>query len=575
MKGIGVSDGIGLGQVLVYEKVDINIEKKDIEDCNLEIKKLEDAIKKTKSEIERLYELTLKKMGKEEADIFIAHKMLLDDPEYIGSIKEKIRNEKINSEWAIKEVTDFYINIFTAMDDGYIKERIADLKDVANGILRKLLNIENKDLGNIEKATIIVAKDLTPSDTAQINKDKIAGIVTEIGGKTAHTAIMARTMNIAAVSGIENIRDRVKDGDFIIVDGFTGSLIVKPSQEEIETYTMKRKLYQEKKKAEKKMIGLESISQDGYKVEIAGNIGGLEDLDQVLNNDGEGVGLFRTEFLYMNNDKLPTEEEQFQAYRSVAEKLEGRPLVIRTLDVGGDKEIPYLNIPKEMNPFLGYRAIRFCLSNKEIFKTQLRAILRASVYGDIKIMFPMISSIEELSLSKSILEEVKEELRQENIRFDEKLEIGIMVEIPAVAINSKAFAKEVDFFSIGTNDLIQYTLAVDRGNGEIVHLYDQFNPAVLNLINMTIKNGHEAGIWVGMCGEVAGDPKLIPVLLAMGLDEFSMNPSSILEARSIIRRTSNKEIEAKLDELLSLPSGKDVERFIDDQIIKTRKSRED
>ncbi len=274
MKGIGVSDGIGLGQVLVYEKVDINIEKKGIEDRNLEIKRLEDAVKKTKSEIERLYELTLQKMGKEEADIFIAHKMLLDDPEYIGSIKEKIRNEKINSEWAIKEVTDFYINIFTAMDDGYIKERIADLKDVANGLLRKLLNIENKDLGNIKEATIIVAKDLTPSDTAQINKDKIAGIVTEIGGKTGHTAIIARTMNIAAVSGIENIRARVKDGDFIIIDGFTGSLIVKPSQEEIETYIRKRKLYQEKKKAEKKMIGLESISQDGYKVEISGNIRG-------------------------------------------------------------------------------------------------------------------------------------------------------------------------------------------------------------------------------------------------------------------------------------------------------------
>lgn len=568
MRGIGVAGGIGLGKVFIYEKIDLSIEKILTEDRDLEIERLKDAIKRAKDEIENLYHISLDKMGKEEADIFLAHKMLLDDPEYMGTIKEKILSDKINSEWAIKEVTDFYIDIFDKMDDGYMKERVADLKDVSQRLLRKLLKIENKDLGNIEKDTIIIAEDLAPSDTAQINKQMIAGIVTEIGGRTSHTAIMARTMDIPGISGIKNIRKKLKDGDFIIIDGSSGSLIANPSQEEIESYRKKKKALEEERKSLDKMIGLKSISQDGHRVELAGNIGKIEDLGHVITNDGEGVGLYRTEFLYMDNDRLPTEEEQFQAYKIVAERLEGKALIIRTLDVGGDKEIPYLDIPKEMNPFLGYRAIRFCLANKEIFKTQLRAILRASAYGNIKIMFPMISSIEELSLTKSILEEVKEDLRQENIKFDEKLELGIMVEIPSVALNSKAFAKEVDFFSIGTNDLIQYTLAVDRGNREIAHLYNQFNPAVLSLINMTIKNGHEEGIWVGMCGEVAGDPKLIPVLLAMGLDEFSMNPSSILRARSIIRRTNKKEIESKLDELLSLPSGKDVERFIDENIIK-------
>ena len=567
MKGLGTSVGIGIGKVLIYKEPKMDIVKENILDLELEMSRLENALKKAIKEIEHIYNTTLTTVGEKEAEIFTAHKMILEDPEYIGSIKEKIKKENINSEWAIKEVTNFYIDIFNDMEDEYIRERVQDIKDVSNRILKILLNIEAKDLTSITEKTIIVAHDLTPSDTAQINKEMVVGIVTEIGGRTSHTSIMARTMNIPAISGVENIINMVEDNDVMIVDGSTGDILVNPIDEDIIIYESKQKEFIELRKRLEEMKGKESISKDGYKVEIAGNIGTLEDIDKVIENDGEGVGLYRTEFLYMYRDRLPTEEEQFEAYKVVAEKLGQKPLVIRTLDVGGDKEIPYLNIPKEMNPFLGYRAIRYCLENAEIFRTQLRAILRASAYGNIKIMFPMISDIKEVREGKKIIKEVMEELRKENILFNENIEIGIMVEIPAVAVHSRVFAKEVDFFSIGTNDLIQYSLAVDRGNQHISHLYNQFHPAVLSLIKMTIDNGHKEGIWVGMCGEVAGDEKLIPLLLAMGLDEFSMNSSSILKARHLIRNISKEEMESILDEILSLPTAEDVEKFIDENIM--------
>ena len=567
MKGLGTSVGIGIGKVLIYKEPKMDIVKENILDLELEMSRLENALKKAIKEIEHIYNTTLTTVGEKEAEIFTAHKMILEDPEYIGSIKEKIKKENINSEWAIKEVTNFYIDIFNDMEDEYIRERVQDIKDVSNRILKILLNIEAKDLTSITEKTIIVAHDLTPSDTAQINKEMVVGIVTEIGGRTSHTSIMARTMNIPAISGVENIINMVEDNDVMIVDGSTGDILINPSDEDIIIYESKQKEFIELRKRLEEMKGKESISKDGYKVEIAGNIGTLEDIDKVIENDGEGVGLYRTEFLYMYRDRLPTEEEQFEAYKVVAEKLGQKPLVIRTLDVGGDKEIPYLNIPKEMNPFLGYRAIRYCLENAEIFRTQLRAILRASAYGNIKIMFPMISDIKEVREGKKIIKEVMEELRKENILFNENIEIGIMVEIPAVAVHSRVFAKEVDFFSIGTNDLIQYSLAVDRGNQHISHLYNQFHPAVLSLIKMTIDNGHKEGIWVGMCGEVAGDEKLIPLLLAMGLDEFSMNSSSILKARHLIRNISKEEMESILDEILSLPTAEDVEKFIDENIM--------
>lgn len=568
MKGIGTSPGIALGKVFVYKEPEINIEKKNIDNLEKEIKRLDMAIEKGIKQIDKLYNKTLNNMGKEEAEIFNAHKMMIEDPEFIGSVKDRIKSEKSNAEWAVKIVAEEYIQIFENMEDEYLKERALDLKDVSMRLMRILLGIETMDLGAIEEKSIILAKDLTPSDTAQMNKEMILGFVTEIGGPTSHTAIMARTMEIPSVSGIKDLTNIAKNGDFIIVDGKEGLILLNPSDEDIKTYTRKQKDYQEFKLKLKEMIGQESISKDGVKVEIAANIGTPQDMDKVIENDGEGVGLFRTEFLYMDRETLPTEEEQFKAYKTVAEKLEGKPLVIRTLDVGGDKDLPYLNLPHEMNPFLGYRAIRLCLDRTDIFKTQLRAILRASAFGNVKIMFPMISNIQEIRDSKKILAEIMEELREENIPFNEELEIGIMVEIPAVAVHSDIFAKEVDFFSIGTNDLIQYSLAVDRGNQDIAHLYNQYHPAVLKLIQMTIENGHKEGIWVGMCGEAAGDEKLIPILLGMGLDEFSMSSSSILRARWIINNTSKKEVEAMLDTILSLPTAEDVERFIDENIIK-------
>lgn len=567
MKAIGTSAGIALGKVLVYKEAEIKIEKKTIDDLEGEIERLDTAIEQGIKELENLYEETLENIGEEEAEIFNAHKMMIQDPEYIDGIKGKIKEEKVNVEWALKEVTDQYVSLFENIDDEYLRERALDLKDISQRLIRILCGIEGNDLRNIKEESIIVAEDLVPSDTAQMDKDKVIGIVTELGGRTSHTSIMARSLEIPAVAGVKDITNIAKNGDFMIVDGSKGIVLINPSQDEVEFYQREKEKYEEFKQQTRQMKGKESISKDGVKVEIAANIGTPKDVDNVIENDGEGVGLYRTEFLYMDNDRLPTEDEQFEAYKVVAERLEGKPIVIRTLDVGGDKDIPYLELPKEMNPFLGYRAIRLCLDRRDIFKTQLRALLRASAYGNIKIMFPMISNIQEVREAKRILEEAKEELRKENIPFNEDIEVGIMVEIPSVAIHSDIFAREVDFFSIGTNDLIQYTLAVDRGNQEISHLYNQYDPAVLRLIKMTIDNGHKAGIWVGMCGEAAGDEKLIPVLLGMGLDEFSMNPASILKARYIISNTSKKEVEGMLDEILSLPTAEDVERYIDENII--------
>lgn len=568
MKGLGTSPGIAIGKIFLYKQVKLEIEKKKIEDLNLELRRFNDAMEKAKVEIDCLYDSTIKTIGEKEAEIFSAHKMMLEDPEFIKGVEDKIKNEKINSESAVKETADAFIALFENIEDEYLKARAVDLKDVSHRVLRILLNKENIDLLSIDERSIIVAEDLTPSDTASMNKNMVVGLVTELGGRTSHTSIIARTLEIPAIAGIENITKKVKHGDTIIIDGDNGEIILNPTKEELDFY---RNKFQEEnllKEQLKDMIGKESRSKDGHRVEIVGNIGTPSDVDKVLEKDGEGVGLFRSEFLYMDKDALPTEDEQFEAYKEVAIKLKNKPLIIRTLDVGGDKEISYLNLPKEMNPFLGYRAIRVGLDRPEILKTQLRAIYRASNYGSLKIMFPMISSIEEVRDAKKIAKEVRKELKKEEIPFSEDVEIGIMVEIPAVAIHARAFAKEVDFFSIGTNDLIQYTTAVDRGNQNISHLYTQYHPAVLRLIKMTIDGGHKEGIWVGMCGEVAGDKKLVSLLLAMGLDEFSMSSGSILRARSEIRDTSKKEIEKHIDVILNLSTAKDVEKYIDENILK-------
>jgi len=562
----GISPGIAMGKVIIYRRPKVTVEKKQIIDVELEINRFYEAVEKSINEIENAYHMVLKNMGQEEADIFSAHKVMLQDEEFINQVISKIREEKVSAEYAVKEVISQYIVLFEEIEDEYLKTRVQDLKDVGNRITNVLLGIKDVDLRTLKGEYILVAEDLLPSDMAFMNREAIVGIVMEQGGKTSHVSIMAKSLEIPAIAGVDGITNLLKDGDTMIIDGDTGLIQINPTKEEVEKYIIKRKKSEEFKQIIHKMKEMETISKDGVKVRLVANIGTPDDVDNVIKNGGEGIGLFRTEFLYMNNQKMPTEEEQFKAYKSVVERLNGKPVIIRTLDVGGDKDIPYLDLKKEENPYLGLRAIRLCLSRTDIFKTQLRALLRASYYGNIKVMFPMISTIDELRDAKRILEQVKDDLEKENIPFNRNIQVGIMVEIPSVAILSRLFAKEVDFFSIGTNDLIQYTLAVDRGNHDISYLYSHYNPAVLRLIKMTIDNGHKEGIQVNMCGEAAGDEKLIPVLLAMGLDEFSMNPSSILKARWIINNTSKKDIEPMLDTILNLSTAKEVEEFIDKNI---------
>ncbi len=547
MNGIGISPGIAIGKVLVYKEAELIIEKRQITNIKDEIERLKMSIEKATKEVDELYNEMLKTVGKYEAAIFNAHKMILNDPEFIESIKSRINEHKVNAEYAIRDISHHYKSLFENMEDEYLKARALDIEDISKRLVRILLGVKNKDLRLIKDKCILVAKDLTPSDIAQMNKDMVMGIVTERGGRTSHASIMIRAMEIPFVTGIQDISKKVKDGEVIILDGSRGLVLTNPTYEEVEKYKNKKYEYEKIKDKIKKVKGLKSISKDGIEVKLVANIGSPKDVDKVIENDGEGIGLYRSEFLYLNKDSIPSEEEQFYAYKIVAEKMQGKPVIARTLDVGGDKNIPCLNLPKETNPFLGYRAIRLCLDREDVFKIQLRALLKASYYGNIKIAFPMISNIEEIRKAKGLLEEAKDELKREKAPFNENIQIGMMVETPAAAIHSQAFAKEVDFFSIGTNDLIQYTLAVDRENEAISHLYSQYDPAVLKLIKMTIDNGHKEGIKVSMCGEAASDEKLVPVFLAMGLDEFSMNPSSILKTKWIIKNTSKKEIEPMVE----------------------------
>ena len=561
IKGIAASSGISIAKAMKKEVIEINIEKREISDITAEQNKFQSAIEKSKVEIQDLVKHTKENIGESEAQVFEAHLMILEDPEVAKRVEEKLQNEKLCIEYLYQTITDEFIEMFMQIPDAYLRERAHDLQDVRDRVIRHLMGIETKDFSNLSSETIIIARDLTPSDTASLDKRHAIGFVTEIGGATSHSAIMARTLEIPAVVGTGNILSQVNDGDMIIIDGDSGAVIVNPTDDEIAEY---QKLSQERnefKKELEKLIGQASKSKDGHEVELAANIGSPNDLEGVIKYDSEGVGLYRTEFLYMDNTAWPTEEEQYQAYRKVAEGLEGKPVVIRTLDIGGDKELSYYDLPEEMNPFLGYRAIRLCLDQPNIFKTQLRAIFRASVHGNIRIMFPMISSVEELRAAKKIVAEVKAELKSENIPYDDKTQLGMMIEIPAAAVISDLLAKEVDFFSLGTNDLIQYTTAVDRMNHKISYLYNPFNPAVIRLINTVIKNGHKEGAWVGMCGETAGNPLLVPLFLAMGLDEFSMSPSSILRARHIIQKHSKAELEAKLPEVLSMATAEEIKAW--------------
>ncbi|KXZ39519.1 phosphotransferase system, enzyme I, PtsI [Alkalithermobacter thermoalcaliphilus JW-YL-7 = DSM 7308] len=562
IKGNGASPGIGIGKVLLIEHTQINVEKNIVQDTAHEETKFLAAVEKAKEQLTEIKEKALRELGEDKAEIFNAHIMVLEDPEFIDSTINKIKDEKVNSEYAFKQIADMFISMFESMDNEYMKERAADIKDVSDRVLRNLLGIDIVDLSNLKEEVILVTQDLTPSDTATMDKNKVLGFLTNIGGKTSHTAIMARTLEIPAVVGLKDITDKVKTGDFIVFNGETGDVVLNPDENTINEYKKLKEEFDKTRKELESYKGKESKTIDGRQVELAGNIGTPNDIEGLIKNDAEGVGLYRTEFLYMDRDDFPSEDEQFEAYKAVLEAMNPKPIVIRTLDIGGDKELSYMKMDKEMNPFLGYRAIRLCLDRKDIFKTQLRALLRASVYGNLKIMFPMISCLEELLEAKSVLEEVKKDLDKENISYSKDVQVGMMIEVPSAAIISDILAKHVDFFSIGTNDLIQYTCAVDRMNEKIHNLYNPFNPAVLRLIKLVIDNGHKEGIWVGMCGEVAGDKRLIPILIGMGLDEFSMSPISILPARKLINSLSYEEMKKISDEVLKLTTADEIQEYI-------------
>jgi phosphotransferase system enzyme I (PtsI) len=561
MKGIGASKGIGLGKVFIKEDLP-EVKKEKVEEIDEAISYLEKCIHSVSKDIEGLYEEKLDTLGEEDAQIFKAHEMIINDPELYNKIVGFITKNNYAPAYATTLVIDEFVKMLEQMENEYFKERALDMKDVGKRLIGKLLGVANQDLKSIDEDTIIVAKDLTPSDTAQLNEKVIKGIITAEGGSTSHSAIIARTMGIPAIMGVENIISVVKPGDNLIVDGSTGEVFINPKASVIKKYEEQKVMIKKREEALESLIGVKTITKDDKRIELSANIAGLKDLENALKYDAEGVGLFRSEFIYMERPHLPTETEQYEIYKEALKKLGDKPMIIRTMDIGGDKAVDYLNFEKELNPFLGYRAIRYCLDHVDVFKTQLKALYRASIYGQLKIMFPMVSSLRELKAIKGVIEEVKAELSEENIPFNQEIEIGIMIEIPSAAIMADKLAKEVDFFSIGTNDLIQYMTATDRMNSKLKHLYTPYHPGVLRIINDVIKKGHEAGIWVGMCGSVAGNQNLIPVLLGMGLDEFSMNPSSILESRALINDSSVKNLKSLVDDILDAEDADEVKSIL-------------
>ncbi|CAG9619262.1 phosphoenolpyruvate--protein phosphotransferase [Sutcliffiella rhizosphaerae] len=562
IQGIAASSGIAIAKAYRLENPELRVKKKTIDNATAEVERFVQAVETSKNELEKIKEHAHKELGADKAEIFSAHLLVLSDPELLNPIKDKIKNENVNAEVALDETAGMFITMFEQMDNEYMKERAADIRDVTKRVLAHLLGVGVSNPSLISEEVIIIAEDLTPSDTAQLNRQYVKAFTTDIGGRTSHSAIMARSMEIPAVVGTKNVMEIIQNGTMVVVDGLDGVVIVDPTDEEITAYTEKQQKHEGQKKEWAKLVNEKSLTSDGQEVELAANIGTPKDVKGVLANGGEGVGLYRTEFLYMGRTELPSEEEQYNAYKEVLEKMEGKPVVVRTLDIGGDKELPYLNLPKEMNPFLGFRAIRLCLEEQEIFRTQLRALLRASSYGNLKVMFPMIATLDEFRQAKAILLEEKEKLVQAGTTVNENIEIGIMVEIPSTAVMADIFAKEVDFFSIGTNDLIQYTMAADRMNEQVSYLYQPYNPAILRLIDNVIQAAHKNGKWAGMCGEMAGDPIAIPILLGLGLDEFSMSATSILPARSQLRGISKAEAASYREEILSMSTAEDVVAFV-------------
>jgi phosphoenolpyruvate-protein phosphotransferase (PTS system enzyme I) len=562
IKGIAASAGIAIAKSFRLEYPDLAVERQTISDKDAEIKRFEEAVNQSKEELEAIKNRANVELGEDKAAIFSAHLLVLSDPELLNPIKDKINSENVNAEFALQEVANMFITMFEGMENEYMAERASDIRDVTKRVLAHLLGVTISNPSMISEEVIIIAEDLTPSDTAQLNRNYVKGFTTDIGGRTSHSAIMARSMEIPAVVGTKTVTSDIENGVMVIVDGLDGAVIVNPSEEVLAQYRQKKEQYEAQKTEWAKLKNEKTVTSDGEHVELAANIGTPEDVKGVLENGGEAIGLYRTEFLYMGRDQLPTEEEQFESYKTVLEKMEGKPVVVRTLDIGGDKELPYLNLPKELNPFLGFRAIRLCLEEQDIFRTQLRALLRASTYGNLKIMFPMIATLDEFRQAKAILLDEKEKLVASGTSVSDTIEIGIMVEIPSTAVLADQFAKEVDFFSIGTNDLIQYTMAADRMNERVSYLYQPYSPSILRLISMVIEAAHKEGKWAGMCGEMAGDTIAIPILLGLGLDEFSMSATSILPARTQIKKLSKAEIASFKEKILSMSTTEEVVEFV-------------
>ena len=561
--GVGAAEGIGIGVAKVVREQNVEVVKKTVSDSETEVNNFMRVLDITKAETEEMSQALEKNASAKEAEILFGHIMLMSDPMLVDEIVNRIKGESVCAEYVIEEVCNQYAAVFASMDDELMQQRATDMIDIKTRLIKKVLGIENTDLSKLPYGSILVAKDLTPSMTAGLNPDNVLGIVTQFGGKTSHSAILARALEIPAVVGLSNLPEDISDDTDILLDGESGEVIILPTDNEKSDYENKKKNYDANKEMLKKYRELPSISKDGKKVEIAGNIGSPEDAKKVIENGGEGIGLFRTEFLFMDRDCMPTEEEQFESYKEVATAMEGKPVIIRTLDIGGDKEIPYMGIVQDENPFLGYRAIRLCLDRKDdIYIPQLRALLRASAFGNIKIMLPLITSMDEIIEAKALISDIKKELDEKNIAYNKNIEIGIMVETAAASLLADIFAKEVDFFSIGSNDLIQYTMSVDRGNVKIAGLYSPFSPAVLRSINRIITEGKKAGIMVGMCGEAAADPLLIPVLLAWGMDEFSMSASSILKSRQIISGCDSKDLKAKVDKVLEMSTESEIKEYL-------------
>lgn len=566
-EGIIASPGIAIAKAFVYDKVEVEVTEKKVDDPAAEVARLQAALEKSKEQILKIKEKAARDLGEEEAEIFEAHAMVLDDPEFVDSITAEINTNGVNAEFAVKTVTDRFFEMFDMMDDPYFSARAADIRDVGTRVLNNVMGVENVDISCLDEDTIIVADDLAPSDTAQMDKARVKGFATNIGSRTSHTAIMARSLEIPAVLGLGDITAAVKNGDMVVVDGLKGQAVINPTDDELAAYKKQQEDYQAYIRELAELREMEAVTTDGHKVELVGNIGSPNDTDGVHKNGGRGVGLYRTEFLYMNSDTMPDEEKQYEAYKAVVESFNGDPVIIRTLDIGGDKKLPYLPLEEEMNPFLGFRAIRLCFREVDMFKTQLRAILRASAFGNALIMFPMISGVSEVRQAKGILAECMKELDEKGQAYDKNIRVGVMIEIPSAAVTSDIIAKEVDFFSIGTNDLCQYTLAVDRMNQEVSYLYNPLHPAILRLVKTVIDASHaREGLFTGMCGEMAGDPMATLILLGLGMDEFSMSASSIPQVKKIIRSVSYEDAKAIAEKALNLETGEEVKEMVQAKI---------